>query len=105
MVGTTVAVIVFVLSVTGVVLTYELGLGTGAQREDHRSSQFGMPADQEGDASADMASTLILYCAEFPCSSRDQMLAMAAAHLNVPYWTLAAAVDSLGARRHRAARR
>lgn len=105
MVGTTVAVIVAVLSVTGVVLTYELGLGAGVQGEDHRSSRFGMPADREAHAPADMASTLILHCAEFPCLSRDQMLVMAAAHLDVPYWTLAAAADSLGARRPQGARR
>ena len=105
MVGATVAV-VFVLSVIGVVLTYELQLGAGAQGGGHRASHVGLgtkPLAAYG--SSDTASTLILHCGQFPCPSREQMLYMAAAHLDVPYRTLAATVDSLGASSARVARR
>ena len=85
MVGATVAVVVFVLSVTGVVLSYELQLGAGAQGGGHRASHVGLgtkPLAAYG--SSDTASTLILHCGQLPCPSREQMLSMVAAHLDVP---------------------
>ena len=103
LVGTTVAVIVFVLSVTGVVLVYELGVNAQAQRADYRASHFGLDterlaalAGQGRHASGETASTLVLHCGQLPCLSREQILSMVAAHLDVPYWTLAATVDGLG---------
>ena len=105
-VGVTVAVVVFVLSVTGVVLTYELRSIAGAQGPSHAGLDAERLATFAGNgASRETASTLVLHCGRDPCPSRDQMLVMAAAHLDVPYWTLAAAVDSLRAVPARAARR
>ena len=112
LVGTTVAAIVFVLSVTGVVLIYELGVNAQAQRGDYRASHFGRGAEQGAafagrgrHASGQTASTLVLQCGgQFPCPSREQMLSMAAAHLDVSYWTLEAAIDGLVRRSARARR-
>ena len=105
-VGVTVAVVVFVLSVTGVVLTYELRSVAGAQGGSYAGWDAERLATFAGHgASREAASTLVLHCGRVPCLSRDQMLVVAAAHLDVPYWTLAAAVDSLGAVPARAARR
>ena len=102
LVGTTVAAIVFVLSVTGVILIYELGVNAQAQSGDYRASHFGLDTEQlaalagQGrHASGETMSSLVLHCGQLPCPSREQMLSMAAAHLDVSYWTLAAAVDSL----------
>ena len=105
-VGVTVAVVVFVLSVTGVVLTYELRSSAGAQGASHGGWDAERRATFAGHgASRETASTLVLRCGQVPCPSRDQMLSMAAVHLDVPYWTLAATVDSLGAVPVRAAGR
>lgn len=102
LVGTTVAAIVFVLSVTGVVLIYELGVNAQAQPGDQRASSVRRGAEQVATLagrgrppSGQTASTLVLGCGQFPCPSREQMLSMAAAHLDVPYWTLADAIDEL----------
>ena len=66
LVGTTVAAIVFVLSVTGVVLIYELGVDAQAQRGDYRASHFGRGAEPGAalagrgrHASGQTASTLV----------------------------------------------
>ena len=102
LVGTTVAVVVFVLSVTGVVLVYELGVDARAQRGDYRASRFGPDteqlaalAGQAQPAAGETVPTLILRCGQLPCSSREQMLIMVAAHLDVPYWTLEDTLDGL----------
>ena len=103
-VGATVAVVVFALSVTGVVLAYELRSIAGAQGPSHAGWDAKRLATFAGHgASREAVSTLVLHCGQVPCPSRDQMLVMAAAHLEVPYWTLATAVDSLGADPARAA--
>ena len=105
-VGATVAVVVFALSVTGVVLTYELRSGAGAGGPSHAGWDAEQLATFAGHgASGEAVSTLVLHCGQVPCPSRDQMLVMAAAHLDVPYWTLATAIDSLGAVPPRAPRR
>lgn len=100
LVGTTVAVIVFALSVTGVVLVYELGVDVQARSGEHRSSRGldaeQLAADQGRHAAGETVPTLILRCRQHPCSSREQMLVMAAAHLDVPYRTLKATLDGLG---------
>ena len=102
LVGTTVAVVVFVLSVTGVVLVYELGVDARARRGDHRAShgldtqQLTAVAGQGRRAPGETVPTLILRCGQDPCSSREQMLTMAAVHLDVPYWTLEDTLDGLG---------
>ena len=107
LVGTTVAAIVFVLSVTGVVLIYELGVNAREQGGDYRASHFGLDTEQlaalagQGRHAGETASTLVLQCGQSPCPSHEQMLAMAAAHLDVPYSTLAATVDGLGRGRAR----
>lgn len=98
LVGTTVAVVVFALSVTGVVLVYELGVDARVQRGEHRASH-GLDAGLAGRgqrAPGETVPTLILRCRQPPCSSREQMLIMAAAHLDVPYWTLEASLEGLG---------
>lgn len=102
LVGTTVAAIVFVLSVTGVVLIYELGVNAQAQRGNYSASHFGLDTEQlaalagQGrHVSGETASTLVLHCGQSPCLSREQMLSVVAAHLDVPYWTLADAVEGL----------
>ena len=102
LVGTTVAAVVFVLSVTGVVLIYEFGVNAQAQRGDHLASPFGRDTGALAalagtrNGLGETASTLVLQCGRFPCPSREQMLTMAAVHLDVPYWTLAATIDELG---------
>ena len=102
LVGTTVAVIVFVLSVTGVVLVYELGVDAQARRGDQSAShgldteRLAARAGHGRRAPGETVPTLILRCGQHPCSSREQMLTMAAAHLDVPYWTLEDTLDGLG---------
>ena len=111
LVGTTVAVIVFALSVTGVVLVYELGVDVQARSGDHRPSrgldaeQLAALAGQGRHAAGETVPTLILRCRQHPCSSREQMLVMVAAHLDVPYWTLEDTLDGLGRGPAPAARR
>lgn len=102
LVGTTVAVVVFALSVTGVVLVYELGVDARVQRGEHRASH-GLDAEQLAGlagrgqrAPGETVPTLILRCRQPPCSSREQLLIMAAAHLDVPYGTLEASLEGLG---------
>lgn len=111
LVGTTVAAVVFALTVTGVVLVYELGVNAHAQPGGSNTSHVGRGtgplatlAGQVRQGYGETASTLVLHCGQSPCPSRDQMLSMAAAHLDVPYWTLSAAVDELGRRSVRARR-
>ena len=96
LVGTSVAALVFALTVTGVVLIYGLGVNAQTQLGGSRTSHVGPGTELQ--ENGETTSTLVLHCGQFPCPSRDQMLSMAAAHLDVPYWTLAAAINELGRR-------